>query len=328
MIFEDRKLALITKLRKELLSTVLTKFPEFAEQTPLPHSTKDDKISDIIILGHALARPEGSNDLQNIFIKETVPLSAGVSHLEALKDPDTLVAVVTQMKFELDAAKSDIETIKTENETLLIKNEELKSRLVICEAKLGIVDKSKETSVGKSEVSSSDSAEDTGDDSDTEVLQARKQKKIMKTKNSKKSLHEVQIVPLEAVSEPTFAFIGNAKLTCSRESIHEHITKNINLKIKLSDIQELPITCKMRAFKVAIPRKDLQQLISSDWPIGIKVEPHDISSHNMSAHKVPLSQLPKGKKKFNKQWKFRKQHQAFHRHQNGYQPEDFRNYFH
>ena len=120
MIFEDRKLALITKLRKELLSTVLTKFPEFAEQTPLPHSTKNDKISDIIILGHALARPEGSNDLQNIFIKETVPLSAGVSHLEALKDPDTLVAVVTQMKLELDAAKTDIATIKTENETLLI----------------------------------------------------------------------------------------------------------------------------------------------------------------------------------------------------------------
>ena len=150
----------------------------------------------------------------------------------------------------------------------------------------------------------------------------------MKPKNSKKSLQEVQIVPLEAVSEPTFAFIGNAKLTCSRESIHEHITKNINLRIKLSDIKELPITSKMRAFKVAIPRKDLQQLISSDWPIGIKVEPHDISSHNMSAHKVPLSQLPKGKKKFNKQWKFRKQHQAFHRHQNGYQPEDFQNYFH
>ena len=173
-IFETRKLAPITKLRNELLSRVVTEFSEFADQTPLSHRTKDDKVSDIIKLGHSLARPNSSNDLQSVFIKKTVALSESLPHLDDLKDLDTLVAVVAKMKLELDAARSDIVTIKSVNETILIENEELKSRLVICEASLKNVDNSKETSVGKSEVSSSDSEKDTSDDSDAEVLQDRK----------------------------------------------------------------------------------------------------------------------------------------------------------
>ena len=115
-----------------------------------------------------------------------------------------------------------------------------------------------------------------------------------------------KIVPLEASDISTFAFIGNVKQVCSCNSIHEYITSNIKLNVSLTDIQELNIKSDMKAFKVTIPQKDLQTLISSDWPMGIKVERFDPSKFKSHVPKGSLSHLTKNGRNQNHQKKIRK----------------------
>ena len=66
-IFKERKLATTKKLRVELLNKVATKFPNFANRVPLSRKVKDDIVSDILKLGHSLARPNIGNELETIY---------------------------------------------------------------------------------------------------------------------------------------------------------------------------------------------------------------------------------------------------------------------
>ena len=65
------------------------------------------------------------------------------------------------------------------------------------------------------------------------------------------------------------------------------------LNVRLTDIQELNIKSEMRAFKVAIPQKNFQLLITSNWPIGIKTKCFDPSKDITQAHKAQYPIKPK-----------------------------------
>ena len=332
-IFNGRKAVLINKLRDELLVKVTTQLSEYANKTPVSSKRKSDTISDIIKLGHALARPQMPNELDTIF-KTVVsePLQNPELQLDHLEDSNTLISFVKQIRLDLDAARSEIRTLVGMNDILTSENASLKERLTVCEASLGVPDITAEERCvisQKSEGSSSDSsAMDTDDDTGNEPKKLHKKRKTRHIKE--KSLEpqilplkavipkNAQIVPLEATNNPAFAFIGNVNPVCSRESIHKYINEKVKLKIQLSDIQELPIKSRMRAFKVAIPSNDLRQLTSSDWPIGVKVEPYHISKRRTPARKAPLLQQPRGNNNPSHQWKFRKHHQTSSRRQNGY----------
>ena len=119
----------------------------------------------------------------------------------------------------------------------------------------------------------------------------KKNKKCISSKNiahDAASPHKSQVVPLEGGSITTYAFIGGVSQACSRHSIKDHIT-SIKINVSLDDIQVLHTRGDLRAFKVAIPHSDLQKLITSVWPAGIKVERFDSSKYNTQAKKVPSS---------------------------------------
>ena len=302
IIFNGRKAGLINKLRDELLVKVTTEFPDYANKTPVYSKRKGDNISDVIKLGHALARPQMPNELDTLFkTVENESLENTEFQPDQLKDTNTLISFIKQIRLDLDAARSEIRSLVEMNDILTNENASLKERLTVCEASLGIPDKtSEECGVlsPESESSSSDSsAMETDDDTENEPKKLQKKKRKPRHNNKTQIVpleattqDSAQIAPLEATNNPTFAFIGNVNQICSRDSIHKFINEKVKLKIKLSDIQELPIKSRMRAFKVAIPSKDLPKLTSSDWPAGVKVEPYHISKRTLPARKVPLLQ--------------------------------------
>ena len=361
-IFKERKLPITKELRSELLNKVATKLSDFANRVPLSRKFKDDVVSDILKLGQALARPNISNELESIYetvvIRETLPVSNELNP-EDLKDTDTLVSVILKMKLDLDAATASILTLKGENESLSIENNGLKLRLGICEASLGILDKSIETSSSKPTSSPESSSSDIGNDSESDAHHASKRKTLRKKvkKNIKStsnknitcesaSPQKSHVVPLAGGNITTYAFIGGVSQACSRQSIKDHIS-NIDLNVSLDDIQILNTRRDLRAFKVAIPHSDLQKLITSVWPAGIKVERFDSSKYNTQAKKVLPSNLPKSKYSMKKQQNFRKpytsfkpKHDRYPKRQNGYRrggydpvwssqySDDFREYYH
>lgn len=273
---------------------------------------------------HTIFKPLESESVENTELQN-----------DQLKDPDTLIAVVKQIRLDLNTAKSEIMTLSEKNNILTIENTNLRERLDRCEASLGVLDKTTETnsiSIHDSVDSSAEtSAIDTSDDSDSDTAETKKLYKKRKSRHCKEKTqkapvilpetaipNEAQIVPLEAANCPTFAFIGNVNRVCSRESIYKHINEKIKLKVKFTDIHELPIKSSMRAFKVAIPSNDLHKLTSSDWPTGVKVEPYHTSKKRTPGRKVPLFQQPRGKSNPSHHQKFPKQPQSSSRWQNDY----------
>ena len=360
-IFKERKLPITKELRFELLNKVATKFPDFENRVPLSRKLKDDVVSDILKLGHALARPNIHNELESVYetvvVSETLPVSNELNP-EDLKDTDTLVSVIMKMRLDLDAATANILTLKGENNSLSNENNDLKLRLGICEASLGILDKSMETSSSKSSSSPESSSSDIGNDSDSDNHHARKPKTLRKKvkKNIKftssknitceiPSLHKSHVVPLAGGSVTTYAFIGGVSQACSRQSIKDHIS-NIDLNVSLDDIQLLNTRRDLRAFKVAIPHSDLQKLMTSVWPAGIKVERFDSSKYNTQAKNVRKYNVPKSKYSLKKHQNFRKpytsfkpKHDRYPKQQNGYQrgyepvwsrqySDDYQEYYH
>ena len=110
----------------------------------MTRTNKSEHIKDILILGNALARPENVNELKSIFISENVFKNEEkpVPQIEDLKDHNTLLAVVAQMKVDIFNLKSE--------------NEDLKTRLSACQIKMGILDTPIETISVESTVSSED----------------------------------------------------------------------------------------------------------------------------------------------------------------------------
>ena len=118
------------------------------------------------------------------------------------------------------------------------------------------------------------------------------------------------VVLLAGSNITTYAFIGGVSQACSRQSIKDHIS-NIELNVSLDDIQVLNTRRDLRAFKVAIPHSDLQKLITSVWPAGIKVERFNSSKYNTQAKKVLTYNLPKSKYSIKKQQNFCKPDTSF-----------------
>ena len=111
-IFNERKLSLLRTLRDKLLLRVATDFPDVTDKTPVYHKKKADNVSDIIKLGLALARPNMPNELNTIFIPlESESVEDTELQNDQLKDPDTLIAVVKQIRLDLNTAKSEIKTM-------------------------------------------------------------------------------------------------------------------------------------------------------------------------------------------------------------------------
>ena len=85
------------------------------------------------------------NELDTLF-KTVVSedLESPELQLDQLKDTNTLISFVKQIRLDLHAARSEIRTSVGMNDILANENASLKERLAVCEASLGVPDKAAE----------------------------------------------------------------------------------------------------------------------------------------------------------------------------------------
>ena len=282
-MFDDRKLDIVKKLRLDLLTSVGNDNAEFANKTPLSRKKKADIISDIMILGEYIARPTNISNLDGLFNPD-------------LTHPSTLNEVITLMK-------SDLEAIKSENRALRLENENLMTRLAKCEATLGLEN---EDILDEGLLNSSDEAD--------EVDEAEEITEITEVENSCVPLFaassKASHIPDQSASGKTFVYIGNVNPTCSQKSILQHITKKIKVNVYLQDIHEIPSKkIDKRAFKVAVPQDKLHQVINN-LPANVNASQWRGGKNNSTAHKFPM--------KRNQGQRFRKNYPRSFKHQNEY----------
>ena len=259
IVFDDRKKDILKKLRAELLAQVTNNVTELSNKTPLSRQKKCEFISDIIILGEYLARPTSTSDLLSLF-------PADLSH------QPTLIQVVTQLKLDLEALKSD-------NSALRIENKSLNERLLKCEVALGLVE---------------------SDASVNEIPVSREEENNTVVAEEQETGIVPPIVPLCAAPSVTpamseqvttreaFVYIGNVNPNCSRKSILHHITENnLSVNMELSAIQEIPTKKRdTRAFKVAVPHDKLHRIVST-LPTNVRASQWREKTKNPSDRRNP-----------------------------------------
>ena len=287
-ILHDRDLPILKDLRDTLVKQVAETHVAYAAKSPINRIVKQTVIKDILLLGDTVVNQRIATNLDSVYKNDP-------EQTPDLSTPDLIASVITQLQLDLKATKVDLIEIKQSNSSLMSKNQELKLRLTTCERKLEIFNEPsqhKPVHIESSNPKTYDS--DTDSSTDTSMLHMTR-----KLKNQRKKTKEVTPEPVKASLKKTYAFIGRVEESCSIKSIHFHITKELKVPIKLTDIEELPTNPKSdKAFKVRVPTGKLQQVIS-DWPVGIKAEPFGLPKS-----KGPVRQAPKeayrGNQKFRK----------------------------
>ena len=254
-------------------------FHDYSNKIPINRQKKDKLIADIIVLGKTIALNELSEGVDNVYKKSEPepPLD--------LTNSDTLIKFVNQLKYDQDEKYNRLfesyNALKTDHDVsynaLKAENDDFKSRLAICELKLG----------GYSESDNADLSEERlTSDSDTDSVRLsvtkrskKKHRKAMVIKSDIPKVHPEPVqaasnpIPVEAATNNTYAFIGNVSTACTSESILQHITGKIKVPLKITDTKELNIKSNNKAFKITVPRGLLHKVIS-DWPKDIKAEPY------------------------------------------------------
>ena len=280
---EDRDFEPLKELRESLLKTVGELFHEYAAKTAIKRQNKNLVIDDIMALGKTIVFKKIDGKLDEAY-KPEPPLN--------LANPEEMIKFVLKLKTDLDATNI---SLRNANDMLMAENEELKTRLATCEANLGIYIGSNRTELIDSQVFSDPG--DSDSDSENELVQPHNSSRIKKTLRNAKVIKlsdpPVSVkaasnsVPVQAAAKSTYAFIGNVRTDCTSESIFEHITENIKVPVKLTDIKELNIKSNTKAFMVTVPQDSLNKVISN-WPVNIKAEPYILPKPKFSARRPTM----------------------------------------
>ena len=327
-ILEDRDIEPLKELRESLLKTVSELFHEYAGKTAINRQNRKLVISDIMALGKTAVFKKIDEKLDEAYKPEPIL---------NLSDPEEMIKFVMKLKTDQDAANI---SLRNANNTLKAENDELKTRLAICEANLGIYTGSNHTELLESQVPSDlgEQESDSDSDSDNSSVQPQNSSRIKRTlrnaKVIKASDHPVSVraasnpVPVQAATKSTYAFIGNVRTDCTSESIFEHITENIKVPVKRTDIKELSIKSNTKAFMVTVPQGLLNKVISN-WPVNIKAEPYTLPKPKNSARR-PAKGTPKRQQKFRgsfkipnrtqQNWNWNRFYEPHREYQDRYQP--------
>ena len=83
---------------------------------------------------------------------------------------------------------------------------------------------------------------------------------------------------------PTYAsaFIGNVHPDITKHNIREWICDEHDIKVNISDIEQLTTVGKSNAFKISVPKHNLKKTITG-WPNGIKAEPYALNKPKIYA---------------------------------------------
>ena len=221
-----------------------------------------------------------------------------------LSSHDALCDYVREIKRELDSTKSELESTKRELELtkreLGAANSELKLRV----NKLEVVNEDRLESIQTEASSDSSDGADEGDLSDTDgdsEASVIRQPVVPMKKKPKHNKLEGKPNQLEGIPRKGYAFIGNLKKKNTSKEVFRHVKRNSNVKVEMTDIQELKTNSDSKAFKVAVNRCEIQDFITkTKWPKDVRVEAFDSKKTKRSKPRQPKRNQQKNRNIANK----------------------------
>ena len=200
-------------------------------------------------------------------------------------------------KSELESTKRELELTKRE---LGAANSELKLRV----NKLEVVNEDRLESIQTEASSDSSDGADEGDLSDTDgdsEASVIRQPVVPMKKKPKHNKLEGKPNQLEGIPRKGYAFIGNLKKKNTSKEVFRHVKRNSNVKVEMTDIQELKTNSDSKAFKVAVNRCEIQDFITkTKWPKDVRVEAFDSKKTKRSKPRQPKRNQQKNRNIANK----------------------------
>ena len=332
-ILDARNAGLLGSVRESLITEVGKTLPSFTDKIGRKNQLKDKLIRDIISLTRSIVKNQPDPQLNEVF--------RDIKPQEDLNCTKTLIEYVKNIKQEFDETRCELDSTKCELESTKSELDSTKSK--VCEMETEIknlwtvlrvhgIHKKIDPCI---ETDSSDQSEmpDTDSESDISVLH----QPCNPRKKPKKSVLKGKPKQLKGVPKKGYAFIGDVEDDCTSKEVFQHIKKHSKVKVEITDIQEIKINSKDKAFKVKVDKCEVQNLITkTKWPEHVTVEAFDHSKRKSSPRLQPKGNRNNNRKMGNKRkQKFQNQNQNnknYRRESNGppgktYQPNSNNRYW-
>ena len=269
--------------------------PTYASRHIKKPQDKSKIIEDIIALSRSIIAAKPDPDLDNVF-KNSEPIVV----------PTTVKALFEYVNKELNSTNSRVSKLEAENRMLrdIIQSEG--------------IDLNAHSLLNDSDTSDLTDLTDEHETSDTDCesdSSSVPQKKTPK-KTPKRSTFRGKPKSFEGIPKKTFVFVGNATEETTSKEVFKHMKKNSKVKVANTDIQEMKTNGKSKAFKIAVDKYKMQDLITkTKWPKHVTVEAFNPSKRKSTKPRQTGRNQKKSKnmtnnrsQKFHKEQGFRRSH--------------------
>ena len=273
---------------KDTRDAMLTKFAEICPKYPAnaAHARKNSKakiIQDIIILGSCIVSKGPVENMDRIYqIQEQTP-EFDLDQSDQSKAIKYLLQLTKAMSLEL----GELRSVKEENI-------ELKDKVAILEAQ--IVDLNAAANIQQNSIVPSEPGNEQVNGDDPDLIDD----------NIDQDEPEQQPRQVVGAVRTAEAFIGQVLAPCSAYDIQNHIKKNTSVNPKMSDIREIKVRGRNKAFRVTVPKNKLNEVIAeSVWGSDITAEKYD--PHRPKTFNQPRGAKTNSHKTQNRDQSFRNQ---------------------
>ena len=287
-ILDSRKPATLKELWSKLVSLLQERHEPCRDRSPLTcKDRKKDIIPEILLICRFLTTPTTENPqihLDSFFSVVSPPEEQPTTLAE-------LIEVVTLMKTEMSLMKSEIVSLKCEDQINkdqinILKSENVQLRSHI-RTGLPVPSKCKPRDFTHDTLTEGNTIPDGNNiESDIEANESEAENSDLESVTCLSFPQKIRKVKkLNLVrAAPTYAsaFIGNVHPDITKQNIREWICDEHDIKVNISDIEQLTTVGKSNAFKISVPKHKLEKTITG-WPDGIKAEPYALKKPKIYA---------------------------------------------
>ena len=248
-ILELRTSQVLIALREAQIADVIKILPTYASRHIKKPQDKSRIIEDIIALSRSIIAAKPDPDLDNVF-----------KNNEQIVVPTTVKALFEYVNKELNSTNNRVSKLEAENKML--------REIIQSEG----IDLNAHSSLNVSDTSDlTDECETSDTDCESDSSSVPQKKTPRKT--PKRSTFKGKPKCFEGIPKKTFVFVGNATEETTSKEVFKHMKKNSKVKVANTDIQEMKTNGKSKAFKIAVDKYKMQDLITkTKWPKHVTVE--------------------------------------------------------
>ena len=260
--FDSKSVTVLKSTRDAMLTHFAELCPKYpANAAHARKQTKDIKetlVQDIIILGACIIAKGPVENMDLVYkITETPDFNNLTEPADKAKAIEHLFQLTQAMSLELQELRSVRDELQ-ELKSVRDENIALKDRVAILEVQIGDLKAGRNIQHSPSELSNegNDESDPIDDTIDRDVTESPR--------------------PVIGAIRTADVFIGRVAAPCSAYDIQNHIKKNTSVNPKISDIREIKVRGRNKAFRVNVPKDKLNEVIAeSVWGSNITAERYD-----------------------------------------------------